>query len=71
MDAQVHKVFFFLATRKLGGILEENERNAIHNHAQEMRHMIANVAHDLKTVSSAFRLPNFVLTPFFSLSHHS
>ena len=71
VDAQVHKVFFFLATRKLGGILEETERNAIHNHAQEMRHMIANVAHDLKTVSSAFRLPNFVLTPFFSLSHHS
>ena len=51
IDMQIHKVQFFLTTRKLGGILEENERTALESHAQEMRHMIANVAHDLKTVS--------------------
>ncbi len=54
IDTQVHKVQMFLTTRKLGGILEENERMALHNHAQEMRHMIANVAHDLKTVSFGY-----------------
>jgi hypothetical protein len=54
VDAQIHKVQMFLTTRKLGDILEENERMALHNHAQEMRHMIANVAHDLKTVSLQF-----------------
>ncbi len=51
IDTQVYKVQMFLTTRKLGGILEEQELMAIQNHAQEMRHMIANVAHDLKTVS--------------------
>jgi hypothetical protein len=51
IDTQIHKVLLFLTTRKLGAILEENERNVVQNNAQEMRHMIANVAHDLKTVS--------------------
>jgi hypothetical protein len=51
IDMQLHKVQMFLTTRKLGGIVEENEQSAVRTHAQEMRHMIANVAHDLKTVS--------------------
>ncbi len=51
IDTQVYKVQMFLIANKLGGILEEKELSAIENHAQEMRHMIANVAHDLKTVS--------------------
>ena len=42
----------FLNQRKLQQLLEENERNADANHAMEMRHMIGNVAHDLKTVST-------------------
>jgi hypothetical protein len=74
VDGQVQKVLLFLATRKLGGILEENERNALHNHAQEMRHMIANVAHDLKTVSQYFyyfSVSQFIFTDcFFFFSSH-
>jgi hypothetical protein len=31
--------------------LEEKQRQAEENKATEMRHMVANVAHDLKTVS--------------------
>jgi hypothetical protein len=54
IDNQMQKVLLFLTTRKLGSLIEENERNTEQNNAQEMRHMIANVAHDLKTVSSYF-----------------
>ncbi len=42
----------FLNQRKFRQLLEENERNADANHAMEMRSMIGNVAHDLKTVSN-------------------
>ncbi len=55
IDMQIHKVQMFLTTRKLGGILADNERKALETHAQEMRHMIGNVAHDLKTVSDIFQ----------------
>jgi hypothetical protein len=51
IDMQLHKVRNFLTAMKLKQSLEENERNAAANHVMEMRHMIANVAHDLKTVS--------------------
>lgn len=40
----------FLLSENLVLALKENERMAEENHATEMRHMIANVAHDLKTV---------------------
>ncbi len=40
----------FLSNRKLQTVLEEREKNADAIHATEMRHMIGNVAHDLKTV---------------------
>ena len=32
-------------------VIEENEKKADEVHATELRHMIGNVAHDLKTVS--------------------
>ncbi len=41
----------FLNKRKIEIILHENEKNADITNATEMRHMIGNVAHDLKTVS--------------------
>lgn len=44
----------FLLNRKLKDTLAENERMAEQTHANEMRHMIANVAHDLKTPLSSF-----------------
>ena len=44
-----HLTVYFL-TRKLQTTLMDNERLADETHANEMRAMIANVAHDLKTV---------------------
>ena len=41
----------YLLTKKLQLTLNENEKLADETHANEMRAMIANVAHDLKTVS--------------------
>lgn len=43
----------FMKSRKLQEALSENERMAAEERASEMRHMIANIAHDLKTVSAA------------------
>ncbi len=51
VEVHFQRVNAFLSNRKLQEILAENERNADANHAMEMRHMIGNVAHDLKTVS--------------------
>jgi hypothetical protein len=51
-DSYFQYLFFFLISRKLKSTLETNNRLADQNKATEMRHMIANVAHDLKTVSS-------------------
>lgn len=45
-------VMYFL-DRKLQAMLKDKERQADEESATEMRHMIANVAHDLKTVSHA------------------
>jgi ABC-type transport system involved in multi-copper enzyme maturation permease subunit len=64
IDMQIHKLQMFLTTRKLGGILAENERMTLQNRAQEMRHMIGNVAHDLKTVSIACSPSSLILTSF-------
>lgn len=41
----------FLVTERLSFLLEENERLADETHANELRHMVGNVAHDLRTVS--------------------
>jgi hypothetical protein len=51
IDHQLHKVQLFMTSMKLREILVEKERTAEEMHVSEMRHMIANVAHDLKTVS--------------------
>jgi hypothetical protein len=56
VDTQLHKVRIFSTATKLAKSLDEIERNAAANHVMEMRHMIANVAHDLKTVSRDFVL---------------
>ncbi len=45
------KVALFLLTQSQKNLLEENERLAAETHANELRSMIGNVAHDLKTVS--------------------
>lgn len=49
-DIQIKKIMMFLTNRRLKEALIENDRIQAENHANEMRHMIANVAHDLKTV---------------------
>lgn len=47
---QLQRIQSFLHQRKVQQLLEENQKNADANHAMEMRHMISNIAHDLKTV---------------------
>jgi hypothetical protein len=51
IDLHIHNVAAFLTNHQLREILLEKERNADKQAALEMRHMIGNVAHDLKTVS--------------------
>ncbi len=50
-EYQRQNIAVFLLTQSQKHLLEENERLADETHAVEMRHMIGNVAHDLKTVS--------------------
>ncbi len=50
-ENQRQNIAVFLLTQSQQNLLEENERLADETHANEMRHMIGNVAHDLKTVS--------------------
>ncbi len=50
-ENQRQSIAVFLLTQSQQNLLEENERLADETHANEMRHMIGNVAHDLKTVS--------------------
>jgi hypothetical protein len=40
----------FLLTERMKYLLSENAKMSDEIHANEMRHMIGNVAHDLKTV---------------------
>lgn len=53
-DNQRQNLSLFFLAEKLKYSLSENERLAAETHASELRHMIANVAHDLKTVSAVF-----------------
>ncbi len=50
-ENQRQKIAVFLLTQNQKNLLEENERLAAETHANELRSMIGNVAHDLKTVS--------------------
>eukprot|EP01040_Poterioochromonas_malhamensis_P005101 gene5101-biopygen855 len=56
LSIQIHfqRVQSFLHQRKVQQLLEENQKNADANHAMEMRHMISNIAHDLKTPLASF-----------------
>ena len=51
LDIHVQNVASFLTYHELKETLLEKERLTEQNNASEMRHMIGNVAHDLKTVS--------------------
>jgi hypothetical protein len=55
-DLHRQRMQLFLKRRHLKDLLKENERNAEAMHALEMRSMIGNVAHDLKTVRYLFSL---------------
>ncbi len=50
-DSYCERLRDYAIIRALKHALEEKDRLAEATHAQELRHMIANVAHDLKTVS--------------------
>jgi signal transduction histidine kinase len=52
IDMQVRNIIVFLTARRLREMILETEKLAEQAHANEMRSMIANVAHDLKTVRS-------------------
>lgn len=51
-ELYIQNIKSFFLKRKLIETMIENEKINEQNQANEMRHMIANVAHDLKTVSS-------------------
>lgn len=51
LESARHHVSLYYVTVQLKAALKENETMTSQMHATEMRHMIANVAHDLKTVS--------------------
>lgn len=55
MIVEVRKlnIFLFFTHQKLLDTLKEHEKASNAANAEEMRHMIANVAHDLKTVSAS------------------
>lgn len=59
IDFLMHRVGAFFIYHKLAETLIENEKMAEQQHANEMRHMIANVAHDLKTVSPSIFLSSY------------
>jgi uncharacterized protein YceK len=50
-EQQRQSISLFLLSQNQEHLLRENERLAEETHANELRHMIGNVAHDLKTVS--------------------
>ena len=53
VDVQTGNMLCFFANRSLSLTLRENERMAEETRVEDMRHMMANVAHDLKTVSKS------------------
>jgi signal transduction histidine kinase len=61
IDSQYQKIYIFFAHKQMTEELERQERNAAKKNAQEMRHMIANVAHDLKTVSESLSLFSIII----------
>ena len=55
-ENQRQTISVYLLTQNQKNLLEENERLAAETHANELRHMIGNVAHDLKTVRNSFKM---------------
>lgn len=53
----------FMVTERLSYLLEENERLADETHANELRHMVGNVAHDLRTVSLTTLPSSYLSSP--------
>ncbi len=53
-ELQLDKINRFYMHLQLVDLIEENQRNAEAFHVNEMRFLIANVAHDLKTVSECY-----------------
>jgi len=51
IELHMQKLHLFLCQHNLKETLSENERTADEQYSTELRHMIGNVAHDLKTVS--------------------
>jgi hypothetical protein len=60
VESNAEYTSLFLLYQKLKVTLEANAKFADQSKATEMRHMIANVAHDLKTVSPLFNFELFV-----------
>ncbi len=56
LDSFKQCLLFYLLSRQLRRVIEANQKLSVQNKATEMRHLIANVAHDLKTVSEDFLL---------------
>jgi hypothetical protein len=68
LELKRQNMTFFARSEKLQYLLTENERLANESYATELRHMIGNVAHDLKTVFYFFILSycNTVIKIFIS-----
>ena len=65
---QLDKINHFYLHLRIMELFEENERNTEAMHINEMRYLIANMAHDLKTVSVIVFLFNCFPHFFFSFS---
>ncbi len=64
LDSFKQYLLFYLMCRQLKKTVDTNHKLAEQNKATEMRHMIANVAHDLKTVRDFFfakSCPGFIV----------
>lgn len=62
LDIQRQTVAYYLDAQQLKFLLSENERLADESYANELRHMIGNVAHDLKTV----RISPYLCSSYFA-----
>ncbi len=64
-DFQVRNMIIFLSTRNVKETMVSRDKAMEENHANEMRSLIANVAHDLKTVSNYGILESCWIYSFF------
>ncbi len=75
VDSQIRNILLFITKAKLTIVLEEKDRNELENRVNEMRSLIGNVAHDLKTVSILITCIYFTVLSlsfhYYSPWHHS